>query len=82
MSTTLVASNEQFTDIQNRLKAVEDELADLRRAKAAPSRDWRASMRRMLEGWASLPPEIQAEFTDAFETAEREARAIRVDDAE
>jgi hypothetical protein len=82
MSTTLEAppTREEIVEIQTRLRALEEELEDLRRKNGNHAPNWRASMRRMQEGWASMTPEMQAEYTEVFEQAEREARAIRVDD--
>lgn len=84
MSTALEAppTREEIVEIQSRLRALEQELEVLRLTNGTHTPNWRASMRRMQEGWASMSPEMQAEFTEVFEQAEREARAIRVDDPE
>ena len=84
MSTTLEnpPTRAELDEIQTRLRALEDELEQIRRQSGNQVPNWRASMRRMQEGWASMSPEMQAEFTEVFEQAEREARAIRVDDTE
>jgi hypothetical protein len=84
MSTTLESppTREEFVEIQTRLRALEDELEELRRKHGAHAPNWRASMRRMQEGWASMPPELREEFSAILDQGIAEARAARVDDEE
>jgi hypothetical protein len=73
-------TREEFLEVKTRLQAVEAELEKLRNGQTDAEPKWRASMRRMQEGWASMPTDMQAEFSAVLDQAIADARAVRVDD--
>jgi hypothetical protein len=48
--------------------------------QTSPSERWRGALERAQQGWAGMSPDLQQEFLEALEAAERRSRAPRAED--